>query len=171
MADFQRRVGAPARGLPGMNVNPSALVTTAFNYLSDGNLEPGGFAFEAAPTGQDVCFAYKAKEGGYLLGMVVRSNTGQFNLPEVSSSGTYHMGASVTIAVRGQIEAVVPAGQTPTFKQAVLCDPATGAVTYGKAGDPNDTGWDVRFFPGQSSAQAGDLVIYENWGLRAPSKS
>lgn len=165
MADFQTKVSAPARGAPGQLINPDSLVTTALNYISDGSLEPGGFAFAEAPVAdRDMSYAYKSKSGGQLLGIVVRTDTGAFDLPTYSAAKAYHKGASVTIAARGQIEAKVPSGQTPTQGQAVLCDPATGAVTYGNKGDPNDTGWRVIFFHGQASANEDDLVIYENLG-------
>lgn len=68
----------------------------------------------------------------------------------------YTKGATIDILVSGAIYAAIPDGQTPSFGQAVLCDPATGEVTYGEAGDPNDTGWKVRACdPGNG------LVIYE----------
>lgn len=165
MADFQTKVGTPARGLPGMSVNKDTQVTTALNYLSDGTVEPGGFAFTGAPVeGQDICFASKAKSGGHLLGIVLRTEVGTFDSPTYTHASTYQKGAPLTILVRGQVHATVPSGQTPTFGQAVLCDPATGAVTYGANGDANDTGWNVLFFHGQASAAEGDLVIYENLG-------
>ncbi len=165
MADFQTKVSAPARGAPGQLINPDSLVTTALNYISDGGLEPGCFAFSEAPIeDRDMSYAYKSKSGGQLLGIVVRTATSAFELPTHSAAKVYHRGASVTIAARGQIEAEVPEGQTPTQGQAVLCDPATGEVTYGNKGDPNDTGWHVIFFHGQASASEGDLVIYENLG-------
>lgn len=170
MADFQNRVDVPARGLPGMSVNKDTQVITALNYLSDGTLEPGGFAFTGSQVdGQDVCLASKSKSGGRLLGIVLRTEVGSFNAPYSSYASTYQKGAPVTILARGQVHAVVPDGQTPTEGQAVLCDPATGAVTYGAEGTANDTGWSVIFFPGQASAAEGDLVIYENLG-RTPCR-
>lgn len=171
MADFQTSVGAPARGLPGLSINKDTQVTTALNYLSDGTLEPGGFAFfDTSEEGQDVSFASKSVSGGYLLGIVMRTEVGSFDSPTYTRASTYQKGAPVTILARGQVQALVPSGQNPTFGQAVLCDPATGAVTYGANGDANDTGWNVLFFHGQASASEGDLVIYENLG-RTPCKS
>lgn len=171
MGDFQTKVGVPARSRPGRSLNRDSQVTTAKNYLSDGTLEPGGFAFVGqSVAGQDVCFASKSVSGGHLLGIVMRTDVGTFNSPSASYASTYQKGAPVTILARGQVCAVVPDGQTPTEFQAVLCDPATGAVTYGAEGSANDTGWNVLFFTGQASAAEGDLVIYENLG-RTPCKS
>ena len=171
MADFQTRTGVPGRGLPGMSVNKDTQITTALNYLSDGTLEPGGFAFTGSQVAdQDVCLASKSKSGGRLLGIVLRTEVGSFDSPYSTYTSTYQKGAPVTILARGQVHAVVPEDQTPTEGQAVLCDPATGKVTYGAAGSANDTGWSVIFFPGQASAAEGDLVIYENLG-RTPCQS
>ena len=68
----------------------------------------------------------------------------------------YTEGATIDILVSGAIYAVVPEGQTPSSGQAVLCDPDTGEVTYGKTGDPNDTGWKVL-----SCDPGNGLVVYE----------
>lgn len=171
MADFQNRVGVPARSRPGRSLNKDTHIIDAHNYLSDGTLEPGGFAF-TGPTvsDQDVRFASKAVSGGRLLGIVMRTEVGTFDAPTYSYASIYQKGAPVTILARGQVCAVVPEGQTPTENQAVLCDPATGAVTYGAEGDANDTGWNVLFFTGMASPSEGDLVIYQNLG-RTPCKS
>ncbi len=37
----------PAIGIPGQEVNPRQAVYTAFNYVSDGTVPAGGFAFAA----------------------------------------------------------------------------------------------------------------------------
>ena len=54
--------------------------------------------------------------------------------------------------------------QVATEGQSVLCDPATGAVTYGAAGAENDTGWIVILPAGLASAAEGDVVIYQRIG-------
>lgn len=152
MAGFQRRVGSPKPGLPGTPLNPSSLAISVANYQFDGTLRPGDFAFMAA-SDNGRAFRLASKTGTRLLGMVV-SVMGE-----------------ITITARGAIYADVPEGQTPSNGQAVLCDPATGVVTYGKAGDPNDTGWDVVFLPRQFNVQGGDMVIYQNLGTRTPNQS
>lgn len=136
MVGFQRRVGAPKPGLPGQPLNPYAMAISAASYQFDGTLKPGDFAFASPEKGQVNHLA--SKTGSHLLGIVVSI-----------------MGET-TITAQGSIWASVPDGQTPSFGQAVLCDPATGEVTYGEAGDPNDTGWKVL-----SCDQGNGLVIYE----------
>lgn len=139
MADVQRRVGAPKPSLPGTCMDRRGEITA----MTDGTLVPGDFAFKAVSEyGQELNFV--SKTGSRLIGVVVR--------------GFYYygQGQSIPIAPIGRIYAAVPEGQTPSSGQAVLCDPATGEVTYGKAGDPNDTGWKVHACdPGNG------LVIYE----------
>lgn len=165
--EFQNTVNKYyAVGQPGQPVNINSLVTTAFNYVSDGTVEAGSFAFEAATPDSDtaVNFVSKTKAGGRLIGLVVRVLNSSLNVPFTGHSSTYQKGAALTIARRGQLLALVPSGQTPTQGQAVLCDPATGNVTYGESGAANDTGWRVILLPGQSTAAEGDLVIYENLG-------
>lgn len=139
MAEFQTKVGAPKPGLPGSIVNPKRFTAA----ITDSTLKPGDFAFETASEyGQDACFV--SKTGSNLLGIVKHGF-----MP-------YTEGATIDILVSGAIYAVVPEGQTPSSGQAVLCDPDTGEVTYGKTGDPNDTGWKVL-----SCDPGNGLVVYE----------
>lgn len=142
MVGFQRRVGEPKPGLPGQPLNPYAMAISAASYQFDGTLKPGDFAFASPEKGQVNHLA--SKTGSNLLGIVKHGF-----MP-------YTEGATIDILVSGAIYAVVPEGQTPSSGQAVLCDPATGEVTYGEAGDPNDTGWKVL-----SCDPGNGLVVYE----------
>lgn len=142
MAEFQRRVGAPKPGLPGQPLNPYAMAMSAASYQFDGTLKPGDFAFASPEKGQVNHLA--SKTGSHLLGIVKHGF-----MP-------YTEGATIDILVSGAIYAVVPEGQTPSSGQEVLCDPDTGEVTYGKTGDPNDTGWKVL-----SCDPGNGLVVYE----------
>ena len=46
---FQKVVNTdPAIATPGLEVNPGQAVYTAFNYISDGTVESGGFPFAVA---------------------------------------------------------------------------------------------------------------------------
>lgn len=158
MVGFQGRVGAPKPGLPGqIPIGSQDPIVTDTDYWSDGTLNPGDFAFAASDEGPNANIA--SKTGNHLLGIVVRS------------SGSYCAGAIIPIAVIGAIYVDVPEYQTPSSGQAVLCDPVTGEVTYGKAGDPNDTGWDVQLLPRQFNVQGGDMVIYKRLGSRTSHKS
>lgn len=126
----------PAIGIPGQEVNPRQAVYTAFNFVSDGTVPAGGFAFAVALNGtsqteQNVLSA-KAEAGAKPVGFVER---------DVIATGA------------------------ATEGQSVLCDPTTGKVTYGTAGATNDTGWTVVFPRGVKTIAEGDTVIYQNFGV------
>ena len=165
---FQKSVASmPAIGLPGTEVNPGQATYTAFNYLSDGTVLAGGFAFakdvaENGPVSFNAASA-TGKAGARVLGFVERNLISTLPNPLVEASNTYQAGLGLNIAVRGQFYAV--AAGAATEGQAVLCDPTTGKVTYGDAGAATDTGWKVRLPQGVVDAAEGDIVIYENFGV------
>ena len=161
---FQTKVGLyPAIGEPGQEVVPGQAVYTAENYISDGTLTAGAFAFTSAVTGTGTAAAFKAagKIGTTLLGFVERVLTGAILSPLDEASAAYASGSSAPIALRGQFYA--SASGAVTEGQSVLVDPATGAVPYGNAGADNDTGWIVHLPNGLASAAEGDIVIYERF--------
>lgn len=175
MADFQTRVNMfPARGVPGAAVAAEGVVYTAFNYISDGTVSPGTFAFGDAQStitnAPQVAHATVASDAK-LLGFVVRVNGSFVNTPFQSVSNVYYKGSPVTIAVRGQFYLQVPEGGAPTEGQAVLCDPATGAITFGDAGAANDTGWIVHLPQGVGTAEGGDIVYIEHLGAQTAAAS
>ena len=159
---MQTKVGLyPVTGFPGQEVNPGSAIYTAENYISDGTLTAGAFAFTASVTGSDSAVGFKAagKIGTALLGFVERVLTGVILSPLDEASAAYASGSSAPIALRGQFYAAATGAVTEG--QSVLCDPATGAVTYGNAGADNDTGWIVHLPNGLATAAEGDIVIYE----------
>lgn len=151
----------PAAGLPGQEVNPHSAVYTPFNYLSDGTAAAGSFAFlgTSEDEGTGVAFQLAAATGsGKVIGLVERTFTGAL-APSEDGTLVYPKGAELTIAVRGDY--YMAATGAATVGQSVLCDPATGVVTYGEAGAANDTGWVV-----VTAAEAeGDIIIVSNRGL------
>lgn len=170
MAEFQTVVNVmPAAGMPGQQVSINAAYT-AYNYVSDGTLAAGSFAF-ADPAdvanGMPQLAHSKVASNGRLLGFVQRAHSGVVNVPFASSTNIYAAGQSVPIAIRGQFYMTVPDSGSATEGQSVLCDPITGAITFGTAGTTNDTGWVVHLLQGESSAGEGDLVIIEHYGLQA----
>lgn len=157
----------PAIGLPGQEVNPRQAVYTAFNYVSDGTVQAGSFAYAVAlkgdtPTEQNVISA-KGSAGAMPVGFVERDVIG--TIPSLLSDSTqvYPAGVCPPVAIRGQFYAIAAA--SATAGQSVLCDPQTGAITYGAAGTTNDTGWKVVLPEGVSSVTTGDVVIYQNFGI------
>lgn len=159
---MQTKVGLyPVTGFPGQKVNPGSAVYTAENYISDGTLTAGAFAFTSAVTGTGTAAAFKAagKTGTALIGFVERTVTGAILSPLNEAEGVYAQGTGASIALRGQFYA--SASGAVTEGQSVLVNPATGAVTYGNAGSDNDTGWIVHLPNGLATAAEGDIVIYE----------
>ena len=159
---MQTKVGLyPVTGFPGQEVNPGSAIYTAENYISDGTLTAGAFAFTSAVTGKGTAAAFKAagKTGTALIGFVERTVTGAILSPLNEAEGAYAQGTGASIALRGQFYA--SASGAVTEGQSVLVNPATGAVTYGNAGADNDTGWIVHLPNGLATAAEGDIVIYE----------
>lgn len=167
---FQKVVNTdPVIATPGLEVNPGQAVYSAFNYVSDGTVEAGGFAFAVAieedaggPATMNQA-SKKGSAGAKVLGFVERNLSGVLSSPLISASNVYPLGTGVPIAIRGQFYAVAAAAATEG--QSVLCDPTTGAITYGAAGATNDTGWVIRLPRGVEEVATGDIVIYENFGL------
>lgn len=160
---LQKSVGLyPAIGIPGQQVAFNQAVYTPQNYLSDGTVQCGGFAFAvaASTTRTAVKFPIASLKGSARakpIGFVERTFTASIELG-TDTPDIYPKGAELTIAVRGDYYIVAP--ETATIGQAVLCDPATGAITFGAAGAANDTGWTV-----QTAGAKGDTIIISNHGL------
>lgn len=167
---FQKVVNVdPAIATPGLEVNPGQAVYTAFNFVSDGTVEAGSFAFsvalekdEAGATAMNAA-SKKGSAGAKVLGFVERNMSGTILNALGTATNVYPVGAGVPIAIRGQFYAFAAAAATDG--QSVLCGPTTGAITYGQAGAANDTGWVVRLPRGVYEVAEGDVVIYENFGL------
>lgn len=160
---LQKSVGLyPAIGIPGQQVAFNQAVYTPQNYLSDGTVQCGGFAFAvaASTTGTAVKFpiaSLKGSAGAKPIGFVERTFTASIDLG-TDTPDIYPEGSELTIAVRGDYYIVAPAAATVGL--AVLCNPTTGAITFGDAGATNDTGWTV-----QTAGAKGDTIIISNHGL------
>ena len=148
----------PAVGIAGQEVNPKQAVYTAFNYVSDGTVQAGTFCF----AGETNIVSLKGTSGAKPVGFVERDVIATIPTLTADASQVYPQGACPPIAIRGQFYAVAT-GEV-TEGQSVLCDPATGAITYGAAGTTNDTGWRVICPRGVKSADKDDVVIYQNFG-------
>lgn len=157
----------PAVGIAGQEVNPKQAVYTAFNYVSDGTVQAGTFCFATAlkdnVTGETNIVSLKGTSGAKPVGFVERDVIASIPTLTADASQVYPQGACPPIAIRGQFYAVATGAVTEG--QSVLCDPATGAITYGAAGTTNDTGWRVIFPRGVKSAAKDDVVIYQNFGV------
>lgn len=166
---FQKTVTmTPGIGTPGSEVNVGQAVYTPFQYISDGTVAAGTFAFavdleEGASEYAMNSASAKGSAGDKPLGFVERNVIGI--ITDVTKEGTevYAKGQGLAIAQRGQFYAVAAAAATEG--QSVLCDPTTGTITYGAAAATNDTGWVVRLPRGVVEVAKGDIVIYENLGV------
>lgn len=150
----------PAVGVPGQEVNVHTAIYTPFNYISDGTAAAGSFVFVKANTDNTgVVYPLASATGlGTVIGLVENTFTGTL---AYNQDGTliYPQGANLTIAVRGDY--YVAASGAATVGQAVLCNPAGGAITYGTPGTANDTGWVVM----TPATNAGDIIIISNRGV------
>lgn len=165
MASFQSKFNTDvAYAIPGTLHNPE-FAETSQKYMSDGTLMPGRFAFQDTADKQLACLK---KTGGKLLGMVLYTKSGYFVPPLEGNSTAYKKFCNVSIITRGAVNFILPESASGvTDGQSILCDPATGDITFGEAGTANDTGWVVEFFNNHdgSTAKAGDFVIAKCFGL------
>ena len=120
----------PAKGLPGQEVNVHTAVYTPFNYISDGTVAAGSFAFAGTNSddGEGVVYPLASGKGtGSVIGLVERTFTGSFYPTEDNPDGTltYRKGHEVTIAIRGDY--YVAATAAATVGQSVLCNPTPTA--------------------------------------------
>lgn len=137
---LQKTVSVPALGVPGQQVAYSGYAYTPLNFLSDGTVKAGGFAYRSTATynGTAEKENIASATGTELLGLVERTFTASL---DGEDPDVYAEGEEITIAIRGDF--VIEAPAVATIGQAVICDPATGKVTFGTVGASNDTGWVV----------------------------
>lgn len=134
----------PALGKPGQEVAVGTAVYTPVNYLSDGTVVAGGFAFAKAGKDREVgdpiapLASAKATAGAQVLGFVCGDFTSVIPYGEMATD-VYPEGANLTIARQGDF--YVLSTEAVEVGKALLCDPTTGKVTYGEKDAANDTGW------------------------------
>lgn len=151
----------PAIGKPGQEVTVGTAAYTPVNYLSDGTVLAGAFAFakesEAQVYALNPVASATGKAGDKVLGFVVAEFTSAIPMGASATMG-YPQGFGVTIARRGDFYAL--ATGAVTVGKAVLCDPTTGAITYGEPDAANDTGWRVM----TAAQDAGEVIIISHRG-------
>ena len=151
---------SPAVAVSGDVVILGQSVYTPKNYMSDGNVKAGTFAFApaAATTFPDnVKTEYVTNKGTAVIGFVERT----FTTSLAASGDTYPKGAGLTIAIRGDYYLKAPAGTTPTAGYKVITTDATGAISFAASASTGetDTGWTVT-----EGGSAGDLIVISNHG-------
>ena len=141
-----------------------------YNPLSDGTVKAGTFCFKKAVEGQGEAFGYASLKGASAsaepLGFVERVVDTYIESVTAESTDTYPEGSPVTVAVRGQFYAEAPA-KISADGLSVFIDATTGAITIASAPESGsaaiDTHWKCRIPNGGTSAQKGDLVIFERF--------
>ena len=157
---LQKTVGtSPAIGVSGQKVVLGQSVYTTMNYLSDGTVKAGTFAFAPAAAttfAENLKTEYVTNKGTGLIGFVERTFTGAG-----ASSETYAQGEALTIATRGDYYLKAPAGTTPTAGYKVITTDATGAISFAASASTGetDTGWVVT-----EGGSAGDIIVISNHG-------
>lgn len=157
---LQKSVGlSPAIGVSGQKTVLGQSVYTTKNFMSDGNVAAGTFAFapaNATTFPENVKTEYATNTGTVVLGFVERTLTGAG-----ASSAVYAKGEGLTIAVRGDYYLVAPSGTTPTAGYKVITTDATGAISFAASASTGetDTGWVVT-----EGGSAGDVIVISNHG-------
>lgn len=157
---LQKSVGtSPAIGVSGQKTVLGQSVYTTMNYLSDGTVKAGTFAFAPAAAttfAENVKTEYVTNKGTGLIGFVERTFTGAG-----ASSDTYAQGEALTIAIRGDYYLKAPAGTTPTAGYKVITTDTTGAISFAASASTGetDTGWTVT-----EGGSAGDIIVISNHG-------
>ena len=157
---LQKSVGlSPALGLSGEKAVLGQSVYTVQNFMSDGTVKAGTFAFvpgTATTFAENIKTEYVTDHGTGLVGFVERTFTGAG-----ASSDLYAQGEALTIAVRGDYYLVAPAGTTPTKGYKVITTDATGAISFAASASSGetDTGWTVT-----TGGSAGDVIVISNHG-------
>lgn len=155
----------PAFGAPGQEVSVGTAIYTPINYVSNGSLSAGGFAFDISDvvtgSGSPCVLMGKASARGAgkrLLGLVAKNMTGNFNVASEGGENLYPNGCAVAIARQGDFYHLSTA--SAKVGDSVECDPTTGEVTYSASATEKATGWIV-----QTPASAKDeIIIISNRG-------
>ena len=146
----------PALGFPGQQAAFNQAVYTPENYLSDGTVVAGGFAFAstATYTGTAAPQLVASNKGTTLLGLVERVISAEIDLGEPAK---YLAGEELTIAIKGDYYIAAPSDAT--VGQKVLVNGTTGAISLGASATTGttDTGWTVT-----KAGAEGDMIIISN---------
>lgn len=144
-----------AAGVAGQAATPDQSIYTAKNYLSDGTVQVGCFAF----AGEDEGTA--AASGSSLLGLVERNVV--YPIYDVSDTAMTvpPKSCALTIAVRGDY--YVESTTAASVGDAVYASSTDGSISCG-SGDV-ETGWIVK--DALEAGDTGGLVLISNWTAEA----
>ena len=165
---FQEQVGRyRAQGVAGQAATPDQSVYTVKNYLSDGTVRVGTFAFVSAEAA-DKATANNASAAS-VLGLVERVI--QYPIYQVDQSALTAIpdGCALTIAVRGDY--YVETTAAATVGDAVFASTTDGTIKTAAAGSMQggyvETPWRVK--DALEATEAAGLILISNWGTEAPA--
>lgn len=154
------------KGFDGQKVTTDQNIYTCENYLSDGTVKAGTFAFKGSASGNGEQFGVVSATGSALVGFVERVVDASI-APTVEATDVYPAGFPVLVALKGQfyVTAHVTANATVSAGMLVLVDGDTGAITFASQTSEGliDTGFKVVIPDGKTSAGNGDVIVIEKF--------
>ena len=160
---MQKSVGLVVKkGFDGQRVTTDQNIYTCENYLSDGTVKAGTFAFKGSSTGNGEQFGVVSATGTVLVGFVERVVDASI-APTVEATDVYPAGFPVLVALKGQF--YVTANTTVSAGMSVFVKGDTGAITFASQNSDSliDTGFKVVIPDGKTSANNGDVIVIEKF--------
>lgn len=150
------------KGFDGQRVTTDQNIYTCENYLSDGTVKAGAFAFKGSATGNGEQFGVVSATGTALVGFVERVVDASI-APTVEATDVYPSGFPVAVALKGQF--YVTANTTVSAGMSVFVKGDTGAISFASQTSDGliDTGFKVVLPDGKTSAKNGDVIVIEKF--------
>ena len=150
------------KGFDGQRVTTDQNIYTCENYLSDGTVKAGTFAFKGSVSGNGEQFGVVSATGSALVGFVERVVDASIT-PTVEATDVYPAGFPVAVALKGQF--YVTANSTVSAGMSVFVKGDTGAISFASQNSDSliDTGFKVVLPDGKTSANNGDVIVIEKF--------
>ena len=150
------------KGFDGQRVTTDQNIYTCENFISDGTVKAGTFAFKGSASGNGEQFGVVSATGSVLVGFVERVVDASI-APTVEATDVYPDGFHVLVALKGQF--YVTANSTVSAGMSVFVKGATGAITFASQNSEGliDTGFKVVLPDGKTSAGNGDVIVIEKF--------
>lgn len=150
------------KGFDGQRATTNQNFYTCENYLSDGTVKAGTFAFKGSASGNGEQMGVVSATGSALVGFVERVVDASI-APTVEATDVYPSGFPVLVALKGQF--YVTATANVSAGMLVLVDGATGAISFASQTSEGliDTGFKVVIPDGKTSASNGDIIVIEKF--------
>ena len=150
------------KGFEGQRVTTDQNIYTCENYLSNGTVKAGAFAFKSSASGNGEQMGVVSATGTVLVGFVERVVDASI-APTVEATDVYPSGFPVAVALKGQF--YVTANATVSAGMLVLVKGDTGAISFANQTSDGliDTGFKVVLPDGKTSANNGDVIVIEKF--------